>query len=92
MKHQILLSFFTVAITSAWADFPQVVKLDSGPISGTAGQSAEVRVFKGIPYAAPPVGELRWRPPQPVKPWELHSFRGSWQRRHPGTLPLKVER
>jgi para-nitrobenzyl esterase len=70
MKHQILLSFFTLAIASAWADFPQVVKLDSGPISGTAGQSAEVRVFKGIPYAAPPVGELRWRPPQPVKSWE----------------------
>ena len=29
----------------------------------------EVRVYRGIPYAAPPVGDLRWKPPQPVEPW-----------------------
>lgn len=29
-----------------------------------------VRVYRGIPYAAPPVGDLRWKPPQPVEPWE----------------------
>ncbi len=45
-----------------------VPRLDSGPISGT--QEDGIRVFKGIPYAAPPVGELRWREPQPVEPWE----------------------
>ncbi len=45
------------------------VRLDTGLISGVSGASAEVRVFKGIPYAAPPVGSLRWRPPQPAQPW-----------------------
>jgi para-nitrobenzyl esterase len=40
------------------------VQLDSGLISGVDG------VFRGIPYAAPPVGKLRWREPQPVAHWD----------------------
>jgi para-nitrobenzyl esterase len=70
MKRQILLSLFTFAITSAWAALPEVVKLDSGQLSGVSGQSAEIRVFKGIPFAAPPVGDLRWKPPKPVAHWD----------------------
>ena len=48
-----------------------VVKTDAGDISGMAmGESGkEAYVFRGIPYAAPPVGDLRWKPPQPVVPW-----------------------
>lgn len=47
------------------------VKTDAGLISGkTIGETGkEVRAYLGIPYAAPPVGNLRWKPPQPVVPW-----------------------
>lgn len=45
-----------------------VVRLRSGEIVGS--WSGEVATFRGVPYAAPPVGELRLRAPQPVEPWE----------------------
>ncbi|RSM67392.1 carboxylesterase family protein [Kibdelosporangium aridum] len=44
-----------------------LVFTDRGPVKGTV--SGEVRSFQGIPFAAPPVGGLRWRPPQPAARW-----------------------
>ena len=54
---------------TAPAAIPEPVKIDTGLITGTSANSPDIRVFKGIPYAAPPVGALRWRPPQPVAAW-----------------------
>jgi para-nitrobenzyl esterase len=45
------------------------VKTESGLVTGTVEGDGLVRVYRGIPYAAPPVGNLRWRAPQPVAAW-----------------------
>jgi len=55
---------------TAGAAIDDPVRLDTGMISGATTESPEVRVFKGIPYAAPPVGDLRWREPKPAAHWE----------------------
>src|SRR5256714_7306609 len=48
---------------------PPRVKIDTGPLQGVVDSAAGVLVFRGIPYGAPPVGELRWRAPQPAAKW-----------------------
>jgi para-nitrobenzyl esterase len=45
------------------------VQTANGVLEGVVSADGKVRTFKGIPYAAPPVGPLRWKPPQPVTPW-----------------------
>ncbi len=46
------------------------IKVDGGLISGTTDSSGAIHIFKGIPFAASPVGDLRWKAPQPVVPWK----------------------
>jgi para-nitrobenzyl esterase len=47
---------------------PPAVSIDTGRVTG-AWEGPGIVAFKGIPFAAPPVGPLRWRPPQPAAPW-----------------------
>ena len=42
----------------------------AGVVEGIASADGQQQTFKGIPYAAPPVGDMRWQPPQPVEPWK----------------------
>lgn len=48
----------------------ETIETQDGLVSGLYNEDKSVRVFAGIPYAAPPVGDLRWKAPQPVQPWD----------------------
>ena len=45
------------------------IRVTGGLVSGVYDAAGAVRIYKGLPFAAPPVGDLRWREPQPVRPW-----------------------
>jgi para-nitrobenzyl esterase len=61
----LLMSLFPLRVFSQ-----RVVPTNAGRVSGTLTADRAVALYRGIPFAAPPVGELRWKAPQPVKPWK----------------------
>jgi len=62
--------FFACAVPALPQVYAPQVTIQSGTLEGSRpGPSVNDAVFLGVPYAAPPVGELRWRPPQPVQHW-----------------------
>jgi para-nitrobenzyl esterase len=70
--HTLLAVFlFAAAIASAQKP-PRVrpVQIENGKLQGVLTADLKVIAYKGVPYAAPPVGDLRWRPPQPVAKWK----------------------
>lgn len=65
----LIVSIILISITSCVAGENPVLKIEGGKIQGIPTKVPGVSVFKGIPYAAPPVGDLRWKSPQPVISW-----------------------
>ena len=55
-----------------------IVNTNAGSVSGTTNSNGDIHIFKGIPFAAPPVGNLRWKAPQPVLPWSGIKKRCFW--------------
>jgi para-nitrobenzyl esterase len=70
---KLFLSFLTIVtslILAAFCEKDMVLNIDGGKIQGVRSDIKNVAVYRGIPYAEPPVGDMRWKEPQPVKPWE----------------------
>jgi len=73
-----------------------VLEIEGGRIQGVESSIKDVYIYKGIPFAAPPVGDLRWKEPQPVVPWEgvrvADTFGpGAMQRPHDASNPWTSE-
>lgn len=65
----LIISAGLMMATHAMAQSAPSVTTSSGPVTGTVIDG--ISAWLGLPYAAPPVGKLRWQPPQPVKPWSV---------------------
>ena len=67
-KFAVLLFAAIAAALSCTQAEPGQVKVTGGWIQGEVTE--DLTIYKGIPFAAPPVGDLRWKAPQPVQPWK----------------------
>jgi len=65
-----VLAAAAIAAMSLSAALNQPVKTKTGLVSGVPGREASITAFKGLPFAAPPVGNLRWRAPESAASWQ----------------------
>jgi para-nitrobenzyl esterase len=72
MRKHLVVALTALAASTAWlfAAVPEPVKTDAGLVSPASNSPDGIRVFRGIPFGAPPVGPLRWKPTQPAVHWD----------------------
>ena len=73
MKHSFAFAMIALCLSACATDSSNpnpVIDITGGKVQGIFSETPGVVVYKGIPYAAPPIGELRWEAPQPVVPWD----------------------
>lgn len=69
MKTIIIIALLALFGTKGQAQPLLKTHVETGDVEGVL-DGTDLAVYKAIPYAAPPVGELRWKAPQPAKPWK----------------------
>ena len=77
----------TVVVGQVLEPVPTTVQTQAGPVRGSG---TDVMAFKGIPYAAAPIGDLRWRPPAAAEPWTDVRVATQFGPRCPGTPPARL--
>jgi len=70
MKKTTFIALVSTLVMFSCADKNPVLTIEGGQIQGVQLETQGVYVYRGIPYAAAPTGDLRWKEPQPVTPWE----------------------
>lgn len=70
MTRSIIIAILFGVFAMPIAALQEPIEVEGGVLEGTPSWGFGVRMYRGIPFAAPPVGDLRWRPPQPVVPWK----------------------
>ena len=63
------VAILAAAAVSTATPAKPAIQVEGGQLADVLPASNGIRVFKGIPYAAPPIGELRWKAPQPLQAW-----------------------
>jgi len=80
----IIVTLSTQTMAQQKADTLVEVSISNGKLEGARNASTGIAIFKGIPFAQPPVGELRWKAPQPVANWQ-----GTRSAHHFGNNPMQ---
>jgi len=69
-KIALFLCALALAACTAKESTPLILNIEGGQVQGVAADLPGITVYRGIPYAAPPLNDLRWKEPQPVVPWD----------------------